>query len=321
MDNDNDGRCWFRRLCWLLFFGWLAWLVLAIGKLCRLKARERVCGQTVPPWAYRQPDPLIYSQQYLQSLGLAVTWDNPDIHLESPDAPGVPVDAHTLKPDTVYNVIAQIWNGSTTAPAVGMPVNVSYLAFGIGTTKNAVGSTIVDLGVKGSADSPAFATVPWRTPATPGHYCLQVELVWADDENPANNMGQSNTDVKPLNSPHAAFVFPLHNNAGFARTLRLEADAYEVPPLEPCSAPGEQQRLGNPQQRLRRHDRAAWPIPAGWRIDMQPNEVQLAPNDSVQVNVDIISPDGYRGRQAINVHAFDCRDLVGGVTLYVEGNG
>ena len=70
MDNDNDGRCWFRRLCWLLFFGWLAWLVVAIGKLCRLKARERVCGQTVPPWAYRQPDPLIYSQQYLLSLGL-----------------------------------------------------------------------------------------------------------------------------------------------------------------------------------------------------------------------------------------------------------
>src|SRR6202022_4729558 len=104
--GDGDGSLC-RRLCWLAFFAWLAWLLWVLRKLCRLAARERECpgGQTVPPWAYRQPDPLIYSQQYLQSLGLAVTWDNPDIHLELPALPGVPVDVHTLKPDTVYDVV------------------------------------------------------------------------------------------------------------------------------------------------------------------------------------------------------------------------
>lgn len=31
--------------------------------------------------AFHRPDPCIYSQQYLLSLGLPVTWDNPDIVL------------------------------------------------------------------------------------------------------------------------------------------------------------------------------------------------------------------------------------------------
>src|SRR5262245_29559219 len=46
-----------------------------------------------------RPDPLIYSQSYLMSLGLAVTWDNPDIvlHLN-----GAPVSSSLLQPDTLY---------------------------------------------------------------------------------------------------------------------------------------------------------------------------------------------------------------------------
>src|SRR5690242_16366654 len=36
------------------------------------------CGKFTPP-AYHRPDPCIYDQYYLMSLGLAVTWDNPDI--------------------------------------------------------------------------------------------------------------------------------------------------------------------------------------------------------------------------------------------------
>jgi hypothetical protein len=86
-DRSCDRKRW-RWLWWLLGFVWLAWLLCSLVRLCRLVRREQVCpgGQTVPPWAYRQPDPLIYSQQYLQSLGLAVTWNNPDMHLELPSA-------------------------------------------------------------------------------------------------------------------------------------------------------------------------------------------------------------------------------------------
>ena len=73
--------------------------------------------------------------------------------------------------------------------------------------------------------------------------------------------------------------------------------------------------------RLTRHNRADWPIPAGWRVRVQPDQVQLAPSKSAEITVDITSPDGFRGRQVVNVNALDGSELVGGVSLSVEGNG
>ena len=87
--------------------------------------------QHLPPHINRRPDPMIYSQQYLMSKGLAVTWQNPDIHLE---LGGVPVDSSDLKPNTTYDVIARIWNNALDAVVVNMPVDFSFPSFGIGTT-------------------------------------------------------------------------------------------------------------------------------------------------------------------------------------------
>jgi hypothetical protein len=261
---------------------------------------------------------MIYSQQYLQSLGLAVTWDNPDIHVESPAAPGVPVDSHSLAADMDYVVVARIWNGSTTAPALGMPVRVSFLSFGAGTTRHDVGMTKVDLAVKGALGAPAFARVPWHTPATPGHYCLQVELLWDDDENPGNNMGQHNTDVKPLNSPHAVFTFPVRNDKPTRAVVTFRVDAYAIPSQIPCSDAGKGERPVSP---LDRHLAHAWPLPPNWRIDVEPRSAVLAAGQQVDITVDVTAPDGFVGRQVVNVHADAGADLIGGVTLYVDGSG
>ncbi len=38
--------------------------------------------QPVSSDIYRRPDPLIYDQYYLMAQGIAVSWDNPDIHVE-----------------------------------------------------------------------------------------------------------------------------------------------------------------------------------------------------------------------------------------------
>jgi hypothetical protein len=317
----RSGPGWLRWL-WLVFAaGWLAWLARELVRLCRLANRDRgrPADGVVPPWAYRQPDPMIYSQQFLQAQGLAVTWDNPDIHVELAANPGVPVDAHSLQPDTDYLVVARIWNGATTAPAPGLPVKMSYLEFGVATVRHDIGLTKVDLPVKGSGGSPAFATVPWRTPATAGHYCLQVQLLWDDDAEPGNNMGQSNTDVKKLNSPHAAFTFPVRNDQHARAVVRLRTDSYVIPPLEPC---GEDRGNGKENRaRLSRHNPAGWPVPDGWRVGVEPTELVLAPGEQRDVTVDITAPDGFRGRQAINVHADSGPVLLGGVTLYVDGSG
>jgi hypothetical protein len=309
---------WIRALWLVLALGWLVWLVRGLCRLCRLASRDRAKAPdgVVPPWAYRQPDPMIYSQQYLQAQGLAVTWDNPDIHVELASNPGVPVDAHNLQPGTDYLVVARVWNGSTAAPAPGLPIKVSYLDFGVGTTRHDVGVTTVDLPVKAAGGCPAFATVPWRTPGVPGHYCLQVELLWDDDANPANNMGQSNTDVKPLNSPHAAFTFAVRNDQAERALVTLTVDAYAIPPLSPCEdAAGEPGRRSS----LDRHRIGAWPVPAGWRVELHPAEIVLAPGQQTDVTVDVTAPDGFIGRQALNVHATNGSRFLGGLTLYVDG--
>jgi len=77
--------------------------------------QDEVC-ETVSNPAFHRPDPCIYSQRYLMDLGLAVTWDNPDIVLLRN---GVPVVETELLPNTEYEVRATIWNNSYEAPVVG----------------------------------------------------------------------------------------------------------------------------------------------------------------------------------------------------------
>jgi hypothetical protein len=287
----------------------------------------------VPSDVYKRPDPLIYSQQFLMSQGLAVTWDNPDIWLETVnqdgDPSGVVVSSHELTADTDYFILARIWNGSVEAPAIDLPVHFSYLSFGIGQGSQPIGTTQVDLPVKGAAGCPARAAMKWRTPAAAGHYCLQVLLEWADDAEPSNNLGQENTDVKALNSPHAAFSFPVRNDSGMRRVLHLAADFYrpgERPRCKPDQPRASQTRLSVEEIASRRrlalaeHGAANFPLPAGWTVKLLPDEVILGPGEQETVTVDVTAPDGFSGQQAINVNALAGNWLAGGVTLVVTGS-
>jgi len=272
---------------------------------------------------YRRPDPAIYDQRYLMSQGIAVTWDNPDIQLFRE---GAPVSSESLDADTNYEVVARIWNNSVDAPAVHMPVSFSYLTFGIGTTRIPIAETIVDLPVKGAPGHPAFTKAIWHTPTTPGHYCLLVELIWGDDANPNNNIGQENTNVKKLNSPHAQFQFPLNNDAQRTRELRLEADAYRLPGREPCGQqPAQDPEMTNAEIIARRraararHNRANFPVPPGWRVDISPKQLVLDPGQEQLITVDVTAPDNFSGRKTFNINAFEGQSLVGGVSLFVEG--
>lgn len=301
-----------------ILYGWIVAL-LALWRACmeqkrdtrseRDKRASRSHCVPIDDPAFVRPDPLIYSQRRLMELGLAVTWDNPDIVLY---LNGVPVSSHELVADTLYEVRARCWNDSFDAPAINCKVHLSYLDFGIGTTPIPVASTQVDIGVKGSATQPAFASIPWRTPAQAGHFCLQVLLDPVDDRDSGNNLGQENTDVKVAASP-VPFEFTLRNDGKKPRRYRFDVTAYTLR-RQPCKGT-------DPRKRLERHRRGNHPVPAGWTVAISPETPTLDPGASVPVGVVITPPNGFKGREDFNIDAFDQNGPAGGVTLTVIGEG
>ena len=271
--------------------------------------------------AYKRPDPMIYSQFYLMKQGVAVTWDNPDIEIHKGN---VFVPSHALDPNTDYQIVARIWNNSTEAPVVGLPVRFSYLSFGAGTQSHFIGQTHVNLGVKGGPNHPVFAAVPWKAPAQAGHYCIRVGFEWIDDLNPNNNLGQENTNVGTAHSP-AEFEFQLRNDTRRRQTYRFDVDTYAIPLQDLCprrpapkQPPPPRQEPGTVNVVPPKHDRRNYPVPPGWSVKLEPSEPLLAPGNEITVRVFITPPDAFTGRQPFNVHAFHQQGLAGGVTLIVE---
>jgi hypothetical protein len=322
----------------IIVFGWVGALRRLWQALCDVLARWRSahelpgrakkgsdapCSPINEP-SFTHPDPLIYSQYDLMARGYAVTWDNPDIELRKA---GVAVPSSGIEAGTEYEIAARIWNGATDAVIVGLPVIFSYLSFGVGVQVNPIGATSVPrLGVKGGPDHPAFASIKWKAPPVAGHYCLMVFLAAADDTNYRNNLGQENISVGKVASP-ASFSFQLRNQSRQDQVFRFEVDTYALPSLPSCELPQPRDRPGGRRPPLvgataptvpAQHDRANYPVPAGWLVNINPNEPHLAPDGETTVQVQITPPVGFTGRQPINVNAFDRQGFAGGVTLYVE---
>ena len=299
----------------------------AVKKLCQtLKLPHPEREETGPDCtvvdnpSFHRPDPCIYSQDYLLKLGLAVTWDNPDIVLR---LNGVVVPEGDVLPDTDYQIEATVWNNSYEAPAVGVSVAFSFLSFGVTTVETPIGTTFVNLGVKGGVNHPALAPMPWRTPLTPGHYCLKATLGWIDDANPANNVGQNNINVVAPQSP-ADFRFRLRNATGKPAEYTFEADTYAVGKPPACPDRISPRDRGTFSERLKRtletHGRGRFPIPAGWTIAISPPHALLLPDQEIDVDVRIEPPAGFAGRQGFNVNARTTSGYAGGVTLVVATN-
>ena len=310
-----------------LLYGWIL-AIIALIRLILRRCREnkRRDGESVRDHRaakvpcvpidrpeHVRPDPLIYAQFYLMKLGLAVTWDNPDIQLY---LNGLPVSSDLLQPGTAYEIRARIWNNSFTAPVALLPVHFSFLDFGAGTISVPIGSTKVDLGVKGGPNHPAFASMQWITPAQAGHYCIQVRLDPPDDLNWENNLGQENTNVGESHSP-VGFKFQLRNNTQRQHRYRFEVDTYRLIPPDPCKEKEDERQR---RERLNRHRRGNFPILGGWTVDISPDAPLLAPNDEITITATITPPDGFVGTEVFNVNAFHEDGAAGGVTLTVVGS-
>jgi len=227
-------------------------VVRRVRNACELKrSRKRLPCLPLPPDIARKPDPLIYCQSYLQSLGLAVTWDNPDIQLR---LGGSPVDQHDLLPDTDYAVAITVHNGSNEAPAPGVKVLLHYRRWGVAGPWIFESQGVIDLPVRGAPGEPGSLIVPWHTPHTGGHYCLLVVLVHANDLNPLNNFGQTNTDIRRNARAGERFTarFPVMHALPGRRTLRVQLTGYRLPerPLYPPAPEGAARRYDAALRRL-----------------------------------------------------------------------
>lgn len=170
--------------------GWWAWFC----RLWVILAGKRKGGDPcvyIPERIINRPDPCIYSQRLLMQLGLPVTWDSPDI---AAFLGGVEQPTYDLVVDTVYDVVVTVHNSSRDKPALGTQVAVRWIEFGAGAQiRHPIAILTTDVPVW-----PGTSTVAtrWRTPASPGHYCIEVELAHPDDGNPANNISWNNTQVR-----------------------------------------------------------------------------------------------------------------------------
>ena len=149
----------------------------------------------IPDRIINRPDPCIYDQFLLMQLGLPVTWDNPDFAIL---LGGVKQYTYNLTVNTTYDLVITVHNSSRKKPALGTQVNVVWMEFGAGgTTFHPLANVVTDVPVWPGTSQ---VHVPWTTPAAAGHYCLQARLFHPNDGNPANNLGQNNTQVYAAHS-------------------------------------------------------------------------------------------------------------------------
>jgi hypothetical protein len=193
--------------------------------------KQKLHCVTLPEHVLRRPDPMIYSQSYLRSLGLAVVWDNPDFTLLYN---GQPVDAHSLHPDTDYQVAIRVHNGSNQAPAFGVGLRLSYHLWGAGGPWIPIGQTSFDLPARGAPGEPVTVILDWHTPPQnqPGrvHWCLDAEIDYSNDLNPLNNVGQDNVDTLLGNAGDTMTIdIPIANARSVRRTFTLGMTGYSLP--------------------------------------------------------------------------------------------
>lgn len=302
------------RLLLLLVVRWLARLRRG-GDDCDTPRRFRDRDCLTPPVDIRaRPDPNIYSQEWLSSRGLAVTWDNPDFRIFD-TASGTEADRLALLPNHDYTIEASIHNNSFMA-ALGTQVAFEVRSFGVGTPPlSALVGDVVDVPAFGVA----IARTAWHTPASGGHNCLRALIYHIDDANPLNNVGQHNTDVAVPQSPERAVRFLVGREGVLGRDLVLRINAYRLPDAVGCPETFAERASVRYLRRLQeRHDARRFPVPKELGAVLSHDKVRVG-NEPVEVSLTFGAEAALGPRQAVNVEAYDGDRLVGGITAYIGG--
>jgi hypothetical protein len=300
-------------------WGWLDWLCKAWIVLTHERRGGDPCVY-VPERIINRPDPLIYSQFLLMQLGQPVTWDNPDVAIF---LGGVEQNTYDLRVDTIYDVVIKVHNSSREKPAPGTGVEIRWIEFGAGAQiRHAITSLVTDVPVW-----PGTVTVAttWRTPATPGHYCIEVELSHPDDGNPANNRGWNNTQVKKAASEVSVPIRIFNRwvggpplGAGIERRRRRRAAHVQEPGWNIVEIDVDSYRFEDGKGKQVDPGVMFEPRPPAWPARVEPHLFHFAPEETFRdVALVVDAPDGGREPEPFNVNVRQGGQPTGGVTVLV----
>jgi hypothetical protein len=315
------------------FWALIQLILRRLRRFCqrREKGQQSLPCLPIPAGVWLQPDAYLYSQRYLMSLGMAVTWDNPDVELT--DMTGAVVGSHDLLPSTDYRIKARIHNRSDNAPAPGMPVVFTMLSFGAGGGSTPIGSDVINLPVRAAPGEPAFASVVWKTPSTPGHYCIEVQAVWADDVNPLDNIGQENTQVKKVSHGESVVLpIPVTNFLQGRGQLRARLDSYVLPEHPLTRRERETSRRGREGEKesdesfrdriVHANSPEDFPPPEAWGATLSSHEIRLGTDDTTELEFRATVPTSAAvgSEQRFNVAVSEATNgqMIGGVTIILK---
>lgn len=330
-----------------LALGIVIGLLLILLRVLLRRSRATPCAE-IPEAVDRHPDPCLYSQSFILQFfpGLPVTWNNPDITLT--ELNGVPVNSFALQPGHDYLVHTRIWDAAF-SPAFGTLVRCNFHGFGFNSPASQPVETSADgtpkLAVLNIAPwQNATATFRWTTPGTEGHYCLLVECSHPADSNKWNNFGQENTVVqKARRGSNVTVQAPITNRSReHPQQVRFSADTYRIPVSEielrlrttegrkrgPDAGELRFQRRGRGLARyaykgkealLRANESAPRAIPAGWRVGIDGQMIELAPGETRTMPVEIEIPlEAELGPISFNITSIPDRGEPGGVTIEID---
>lgn len=271
----------------------------------------------LPERVSNRPDPCIYSQFLLMQLGRPVTWDNPDVDLLRG---GVVQNTFDLLADTEYEVRITVHNSSRDKPASGTQVAVRWVEFGAGgQIRHGIANLTANVPIWPDT---AVVSTTWRTPASAGHYCIEVQLSHPDDGDPSNNLGWKNTQVKAASSPVETSVrifnrWTVPPPVGAAMVHGQESGREQVPwNLVELTVDSYvfHDALGadcDPPKMFA-------PRPAAWSALVEPHLFHFNPTETYRdVRLLIDAPNGPGDPEVFNVNARQGGEPLGGVTVKV----
>jgi len=299
---DDRGRCRWRFLDWLCRI----WIIITNrrkdGDPC-LYFPERISNR---------PDPCIYSQFLLMQLNQPVTWDNPDVAIFKA---GVEQYTYSLAPDTTYDLAITVHNSSAEKAAFATKVAVRWIEFGAGgPVRHPIADLVADVG---PFPATAVVTTVWRTPATPGHYCIEVELAHPNDGNPANNLGWNNTQVLPAHSQAKTPIRIFNRHAG-AQIAEVAATTGRGAPRNVVEIAFDSYVFHDAYGKEADGDVMFAPRPPAWPARVEPRTFHFAPGETYRdVELIVDAPDGPGPPEPFNVTARQGGAPLGGVTVLV----